>query len=491
MALSDDQGPTTLGVALNYVGRDDGILLRALSLPIPPALKSRADEAAVGSAAASLLLVDEDEEREVKVLERISSLCGIVDSDSDLEFIEIEVINDQGLAEGRLVDVKLRGEDVIYQIISGVTREDAVQQKNKYGYVRAKARKIGTWDDAARKFQPTEWLPRINAPVFLKTTDEFIHNVDAIGHFPGTDYQVSMDVSDAVTHNTAILGILGIGKSYLSIELVERMISQGIKVICLDLTDQYATELNDFVDQDYQNAVNQALSSAAQGRPAVIGKDEGGSVGTFNAAVIKAVSEFLNPETRQTILIFNPAEFRVSQQTTNKFKENDPAGFRDLTPCEITALFSSAALKASQELGMTDTARTCLVYEEAHSLVPEWNSVANDGDKNATAASARAILQGRKFGLGCLLVTQRTANVTKTILNQCNTIFAMRTFDDTGKDFLGNYIGSEYARILPTLKERHAVFFGKASSCDDPVLIRLNDRDKFIEAFRPKREQDD
>ena len=206
-----------------------------------------------------------------------------------------------------------------------------------------------------------------------------------------------MDVSDAVTHNTAILGILGIGKSYLSIELVERMISQGIKVICLDLTDQYATELNDFVDQDYQNAVNQALSSAAQGRPAVIGKDEGGSVGTFNAAVIKAVSEFLNPETRQTILIFNPAEFRVSQQTTNKFKENDPAGFRDLTPCEITALFSSAALKASQELGMTDTARTCLVYEEAHSLVPEWNSVANDGDKNATAASAPCNLAGSQI----------------------------------------------------------------------------------------------
>lgn len=133
---------------------------------------------------------------------------------------------------------------------------------------------------------------------------------------------------------------------------------------------------------------------------------------------------------------------------------------------------------------MVDQARACLVYEEAHSLVPEWNSVASDGDKNATAASARAILQGRKFGLGCLLVTQRTANVTKTILNQCNSIFAMRTFDDTGKDFLGNYIGSDYARVLPSLQERHAVFFGKASSCDDPVLIRLNDRDNFLAAFR-------
>ena len=63
------------------------------------------------------------------------------------------------------------------------------------------------------------------------------------------------------------------------------------------------------------------------------------------------------------------------------------------------------------------------------------------------------------IGLGCLLITQRTANVTKTILNQCNTIFAMRTFDDTGKEFLSNYIGRDYAGVLPSLSERHAVLF--------------------------------
>lgn len=482
LALSDDQGPTTLGVTLNYVGRDDGILLRALSLPLPPAIKKYAEKVAVGSAMATLLDVDGEQEREVKLLERINSLCGIVDSDSDLEFIEIEVINDQDLSEGRLVDVKLRGEDVIYQIINGVTREEAVQQKNKYGYVRAKARKIGVWNELEKKFHPTEWLPRINAPVFVKTTEKFDHNADAVGHFPGTDYQVSINISDAVTHNTAVLGILGIGKSFLSIELVERMISQGIKVICLDLTDQYATLLSDFIDANYQASVDAELTQAAAGRPVKPGKEEGGSQHAFNQKVIEKVNEFLDPDKAEKLLIFNPAGFRVSKQTTNAYQGQ--AAFTDLTACEITAMFSNAALKACQELGMTDTGRACLVYEEAHSLVPEWNSVASDGDKNATAASARAILQGRKFGLGCLLITQRTANVTKTILNQCNSIFAMRTFDDTGKDFLGNYIGSEYARVLPTLKERHAVFFGKASSCDDPVLIRLNDRDKFVEAFR-------
>ncbi len=88
--------------------------------------------------------------------------------------------------------------------------------------------------------------------------------------------------------------------------------------------------------------------------------------------------------------------------------------------------------------------------------------------------------------MGCLLITQRTANVTKTIQNQCNSIFAMRTFDETGKNFLSNYIGTEYTNRLSSLEARQAVFYGKASSCENPVLIRLNDRDKFIESFREK-----
>jgi hypothetical protein len=154
--------------------------------------------------------------------------------------------------------------------------------------------------------------------------------------------------------------------------------------------------------------------------------------------------------------------------------------------CLISVAFLSrgATLDIAQGRGMTDQARICLVFEEAHSIVPEWNSVASEGDRTATATTARAILQGRKYGLGCLLITQRTANVTKTILNQCNTIFAMRTFDDTGKEFLSNYIGGEYADVLPSLEARHAVVFGKASSCENPVLIRLNNRDQFTGAFR-------
>ena len=74
----------------------------------------------------------------------------------------------------------------------------------------------------------------------------------------------------------------------------------------------------------------------------------------------------------------------------------------------------------------------------------------------------------------------------KPFILRGNAIFAMRSFDETGKKFLADYLGQDYAEKLPLLRERLAVFFGKASSCENPVSIRLNDRDKFLAAFQEK-----
>jgi uncharacterized protein len=52
----------------------------------------------------------------------------------------------------------------------------------------------------------------------------------------------------------------------------------------------------------------------------------------------------------------------------------------------------------------------------------------------------------------------------------------MRTYDQTGTEFLGNFIGSDYAQLLANLRDRHAIVFGKASSCASPLLVELNDR---------------
>lgn len=485
MVVADDNGPWMLGVALNYVGRDEGNLLRVLTVRLPEGLKNRISKLpeARGTGIALALSATHEELADVPAIQWINRLCGVVVSDTNLDYVLFEVTEDRDLAEGRLVEARIGDYRVIFQIIDGLTKEEIVQQKNTYGYARAKARKIGRWDSDAGKFVPVKWLPRINAPVFLLDSDEHAVSPGAVGHFPSTSFGVGLNISDAVTHNTAILGILGIGKSYLSIELVERMIADGIKVICLDLTNQYAELLSEFLDDAHEKQLDDELQKVGGRGKAEQNREEGGTINQFSQKLAEQLRTFAVEDGRN-LRVLNPAAFDVWRQTGFKDFKTGDASMASLTPTEITAIISDAALTVCQELGMIDRARVCLVYEEAHSLVPEWNSVVAEGDKAATARSARAILQGRKYGLGCLLITQRTANVTKTILNQCNTIFAMRTFDDTGKEFLSNYIGRDYAGVLPSLEARHAVIFGKASSCENPVLVRLNDRQPFLDAFR-------
>lgn len=337
--------------------------------------------------------------------------------------------------------------------------------------------------------------------MFLKKEEKPPVDPDAIGYFPSTNYTVGIkNIHDLATHNTAILGILGVGKSMLAIELVERMMADGIKIICLDLTTQYAKELNEFYDEAYEDAQLAKIKEAGE-RDKDIFRDnpeKGGSLPNLRQAFYDDLVEFLSQGNPRLLKIYNPNQIMATKQLmepksfTTGQKDGSGKDIWDrtaalwtVTPVEITQIVSETALALLQD-EMIDKARVCLVYEEAHSLVPEWNAVATEGDRTATNGTARAILQGRKYGLGCLLITQRTASVTKTILNQCNTIFAMRAFDETGKDFLANYVGKDYASSLSVLPERHAVFFGKASTCENPVLIRLNDRDAFKAAFRAK-----
>lgn len=319
MVISDQHGPAQLGVALNYVGRDEGNLLRVLTVAMPKGLAAlhAVNGSTSGDGIAVSITVSDDQKAEIPALQWIDRLCGIVDSDTSPEFLQFEVINETGLAEGCLIEARVGEQQrVIYQVVDGVTREEVVQQKNKYGYARAKARKIGTWADQARRFCPVAWMPRMNAPVFLLKKDEADPSSDCIGRFPSTPYGVRFDVTEGVTHNTAILGILGVGKSYLAIELVERMIARGIKIVCLDLTNQYETLLADFIDPTHDQARRDDLLAAGQGGVAHQNKEQGGSRHAFKKAVFRKMQEFMAADDDHFLWVLNPAQFQVTRAQT-------------------------------------------------------------------------------------------------------------------------------------------------------------------------------
>jgi uncharacterized protein DUF87 len=493
--VKDSFLPPVITIALDHIGRDEGTVLRTIEVQDSlgnETVKALSTGLPLGYAAKIDAADIEDPALRDRVQNLTENMVGIVTTDSTINKLYFEITGDQSIEEGGLVEAPINGAPVIYQIINGYTKEDVVSQKNLFGFIRAEARKIGVWDADHNRFLNAPWLPTINAPVKIKQTGHYQVMPDCVGHFPRSSYGVRLaSVDQLVTHNTAILGILGIGKTFLAAELLERMMAQGIKVICLDLTGQYAKMLAEYYCENKEREAIDAIRAACDEDRGAFddNPDEGGSLNNLRAAIFEDLKTFLDPDNPALLKIYNPAELTATKQTESPRSYQEGGKWRrsaalwEITPVEVTRIISESALLLLQDR-LSETARACLVYEEAHSLVPEWNNVSSDGDSIAVSGTARAILQGRKYGLGCLLITQRTANVTKTILNQCNTIFAMRTFDDTGKNFLANYIGSDYADILPSLQERHAIFFGRASSAENPVLIRVNDRDPFAAAFR-------
>ncbi len=409
---------------------------------------------------------------------------------SDINKVRFHALTEgTNIKEWLVIRTKIYKDEVLFQLIDGKTTEEELEKHSIYGYLTWTAQKLGKYNATSSELETIKWLPNIYAPVFLNDSEEMdTLNPLAIWKLPETNLEILLkDPDSLVTHNTAILGILGIWKSCLTFELIQKIVNNtGTKIVCIDITNEYGREIKGYVSADLvqeeisANAIEEIRVGNRTGdrwNPTTWWNEE-----LYKKKLSEELELFLSSTKR--ILIINPDWHPVSKAWGNFNIEHK----LDLSLPEKTRIVSERTFLLSRKLWEAlpegerrlNKAKFLLVFEEAHALVPEWNSVSNEGDRSAVNGTAKVILQGRKFGLGSFVVTQRTANISKSILNQCNTIFAMRIFDDTGKEFLTNYIGSDYSNVLPTLQERQAIAVGKAIKLKQPVIIELNDREKIL-----------
>ncbi|AEV25312.1 putative ATPase [Azospira oryzae PS] len=110
-----------------------------------------------------------------------------------------------------------------------------------------------------------------------------------------------------------------------------------------------------------------------------------------------------------------------------------------------------------------------VVMEEAH----RYLSGARD-DGPAADVVKRIAKEGRKYGVGAMVVSQRPAEVDETILSQCGTIFALRLSNPEDRarvrgalpDNLGGLVD-----LLPVLRTGEAIVAGEAAKL--PVRCRV------------------
>ena len=155
-----------------------------------------------------------------------------------------------------------------------------------------------------------------------------------------------------------------------------------------------------------------------------------------------------------------------------------------LVPAEvvhvITAVIARMTLEALQryrKLNKGKTLPSILVMEEAHTFVKRYRD--DSDDQNATAICCQVFekiaREGRKFGLGLVLSSQRPSELSPTVLSQCNTYLLHRISNDRDQELVRKLVPDNLQgllRDLPSLPSRHAILLGWASEL--PVLVQMN-----------------
>ncbi len=144
-------------------------------------------------------------------------------------------------------------------------------------------------------------------------------------------------------------------------------------------------------------------------------------------------------------------------------------------PAEILDVVISLIARLAFDLAVWSegTVPMLLVCEEAHRYAP-----ATDGDKfmPTRQALARIAKEGRKYGLGLGLVTQRPSELDTAIISQCSTIIALRLSTERDQQAVraNTHEGAlELIDNLPLLGDREAIVLGQGAPM--PMRIRFDE----------------
>ncbi|EPI2684587.1 ATP-binding protein [Vibrio cholerae] len=123
-----------------------------------------------------------------------------------------------------------------------------------------------------------------------------------------------------------------------------------------------------------------------------------------------------------------------------------------------------------------------LVMEEAHRYL------SNESNGLTKKMVRRIAKEGRKFGVGSMLVSQRPSEIDETILSQCGTLFSLRISNATDRSRVKAAMSDGLSGIidsLPVLRTGEAIVTGEAARLPMRFKFRLPRADQYPNSSDP------
>ncbi|MFA7419458.1 MAG: helicase HerA-like domain-containing protein [Melioribacteraceae bacterium] len=113
-----------------------------------------------------------------------------------------------------------------------------------------------------------------------------------------------------------------------------------------------------------------------------------------------------------------------------------------------------------------------LAFEEAHTYLNK-----NENNSYSKEAVEKIFKEGRKFGLGALVISQRPSEISETILAQVGTLIALRLTNSGDQSVVKSSAPdnlNSLINLLPALRTGEAIIVGEAIKIPSRVRISLN-----------------
>lgn len=123
-----------------------------------------------------------------------------------------------------------------------------------------------------------------------------------------------------------------------------------------------------------------------------------------------------------------------------------------------------------------------VVMEEAHSYL-------NDNFEGLASTIVQKIVkEGRKYGIGAMIVSQRPSEINPTILSQCGTFFSLRLSNNTDRSHIKGAITDNLdglTDMLPTLRTGEAIILGEAVKLPMRTMIEAPPKNRRPDSQDP------